>query len=499
MLSTTVIVVTGVRAEGEWLVVWTGAAAKSARVAALTGVADLATAEGNLGIGPGTPIFVRPDLTLDVRLCRFVQRSDFRQLALDTRRSYALDLRLFFSFLWGRGQDWHAATPDDVLDYEEWRRRHPDNPATVGGAKWIREFAALRKLYRWAVAQRIVETDPTDGISKPKSVRSTRVRWLTPRALRLWKQVGLLGYDTDGLPVEGWDGSVADRNGAFVDLVYASGLRAREAGSLLVMELPRPLGPQLPGMSSSFVASACAKGGRRRQFWATPMALRAVEGYVSTSRRLAVRFAQEHGTYDKWPAARRVVSSSSTTGVLNYVDARGRKGQVNIDALDPAQRHRYLINGPDGPEPMLIWLDEHGHPIAYRSWTENVFPSANKACAAFGLAVHASPHMLRHSFALRMLVALEYALASRSGMTPEERRREDMLLGSPFDLVRDLLGHASTLTTRRHYLEPLAGLRIDHLLGTEDEDDLRRVISRIAERSPLVQDVPEVFGPAVLA
>jgi len=171
-----------------------------------------------------------------------------------------------------------------------------------------------------------------------------------------------------------------------------------------------------------------------------------------------------------------------------YVDSDGVEGRVNLDMLPPRERARYFQEGPDGLDPLAVWLDTAGRPINFRNWTENVFPAANRRCARLGVNLDCTPHMLRHSFALRMLVALEYAMSARGGMTPEERRREDILLGSPFDLVRDLLGHASTATTRKHYLEPLAGLRIEHLLGSEDDDDLQRIIARIAGFSPLIQD-----------
>jgi hypothetical protein len=56
-------------------------------------------------------------------LARFLGRSRFAWLAEGTRQAYAKDYRLFFSFLWQRGRYWHEADPDDLLDWEAWRRR----------------------------------------------------------------------------------------------------------------------------------------------------------------------------------------------------------------------------------------------------------------------------------------------------------------------------------------------------------------------------------------
>jgi site-specific recombinase XerD len=480
---------TGVLGE-EWAIVWTQAPKPEVadEVRQMTGITDLAAAEDDLGITPRTPIFVRPDLTLDDRLCQFVHRSKFRSLAPATRESYALDIRLLLNFLALRGVDWSEACADDVEAFEHWRRRHRDNPSRISGAKWVRERAAIRMLYGWADSRSLLTDDPSATLSKPRNVRSSRVRWLTPRALKVWKRVGLLGYGPDGLRDPAWVSEVDDRNAGLVDLIYASGLRIQEAGSLTTLELPDGGAMGRSGMASAFVASACAKGGRRRQFWVTASAQASVADYVAITRRYAVQSANASGRYDKLTDVRRVLGYNPASRVIRYVDSDGVEGRVNLDMLSPRERARYFQEGPDGLDPLAVWLNTAGRPINFRTWTENVFPAANRRCARLGVKVDCTPHMLRHSFALRMLVALEYAMSARGGMTPEERRREDILLGSPFDLVRDLLGHASTATTRRHYLEPLAGLRIEHLLGSEDDDDLQRIMARIAGFSPLIQD-----------
>ena len=63
------------------------------------------------------------DLRLDPVLARFLGRSRFAWLADGTRQSSAKDYRLFFSLLRQRGKYWHEADPDDLLDWEAWRRR----------------------------------------------------------------------------------------------------------------------------------------------------------------------------------------------------------------------------------------------------------------------------------------------------------------------------------------------------------------------------------------
>jgi len=137
---------------------------------------------------------------------------------------------------------------------------------------------------------------------------------------------------------------------------------------------------------------------------------------------------------------------------------------VPLGAISPDERMRLFTVGEDGLEPLWLWLGESGMPMAYESW-EKVFDAANARVAAVLAAtgsenrvkrtsIAISPHMLRHSFALHMLVALHHALDRRFGLTPEERKHLRQVYGDPWVLVRDLLGHSSEQTTRLVYLNP---------------------------------------------
>jgi len=128
-------------------------------------------------------------------------------------------------------------------------------------------------------------------------------------------------------------------------------------------------------------------------------------------------------------------------------------------------------------------------PMGYRSWSR-VFDRANARCAALGVAVFCTPHMCRHSFALRMLVSLHHALDARLGLDPAQRRHYQQVYGSVWDLVKDLLGHRSVETTRDIYLEPVRGLQLDSLLDGADHAPSEEVLARLAATTGLVLDVP---------
>ena len=117
----------------------------------------------------------------------------------------------------------------------------------------------------------------------------------------------------------------------------------------------------------------------------------------------------------------------------------------------------------------MLFLGESGLPMAPDTW-ERVFAQASRRCLSLGVPVTCHPHMLRHSFALRMLLTLTHAFDRRMGLTAEERHEYRLLFGDPWVLVQTLLGHAGPETTRNIYLEPVNGLQVDLFLN---DDELR--------------------------
>jgi len=259
--------------EGQWALYWTarGRAVPCRLVPVLTEWADLDRRETGAGIDAPQPILIDPQSRLDPVLARFLTRSRFTWLAHGTREAYAKDYRLFFSFLWQRGRYWHEADPDDLLDWEAWRRRGQQPGRGIGGSKWQRELAALRLVYEWAEKEQRIARSPvlvhqvrlrgggtaTVADQAPRDVRSADVKWVTPRTYRLWRDTGLLGYDAGGQPDPSWRGRNDGRNVAFTDLLFSSGLRLREGGCLLTLEVPGAAGGH--GYYEGIVAGAVAK------------------------------------------------------------------------------------------------------------------------------------------------------------------------------------------------------------------------------------------------
>ena len=262
--------------------------------------------------------------------------------------------------------------------------------------------------------------------------------------------MGLRGYGVDNLRDSSWRGRNASRNWAFADTLWSSGLRLSEAAALLSREVPA----ESPGNSFSrgHVAVPAATG-TGRDFWISAEALRAIDDYRATERAAAVHRARRQGRYD---------------------DLRGvtvvSPGPVSPDQLSLGDRRRMFIEGDGGLEPASLWLTDSGTPMNQVSW-EQVFVAANARCASAGVEVHCHPHMLRHSFAFRIIDA---RLASQG-----------LLLVDPFVLVQKLLGHLSLQTTLQTYLylDPEEYQRVGKALSEEDDPDasLNDLLVQIAE------------------
>ncbi|WP_370123752.1 site-specific integrase [Streptacidiphilus sp. MAP12-33] len=465
----------------------------------------------------GDPIFVGPDYRIDPVLLGYGSSRAFRGLAVETRRNYATDLTLLLTFLWSRERRWLDARSRDLEDFEDWRLRDPENPGRVGESKADRELAAFSGLFRWAVDQGHVTVDPVSlmqGVGRRRRSRGMTARsgaggmhWLTPRSWRLWTDVGLRGHTGAGVPETGWGGRLEDRNVAFARLVVSSGLRRQEAGSLLTFEVPR-----MPHSGGRYcrgrVAAEVTRAKAARMFYAATGSVRDIESYVESSRAWAVAKAQANGKYDQLPGLRLVTEvTHGPRPRVRWLDGLGRSFEQPLDRLTWQERTLLFTEGPAGPEPMWLWLNEAGLPLHPHSW-EAVFRAANQRCRLvlappqdagrdpFRVwAPYATVHAGRHSFALFMLVVLNWLLDRRYGLSPAERRDFRLLYGDPWHMVQALLGHATRQVTIDTYLAPVRHLQLDSLLAdappsaAEPVGDLDALFARVARETEGIQDI----------
>lgn len=456
---------------------------------------DIAELEQRLGIADGTPILVAPDGTIDPRLTRYFSSPTFQSLSPDSQDSYSKDMRLWLAYLTSRGIDWPDATAEDVLRYKVFRRRRDLNPRAVSVSRWARERAAMLKFYKWASAPArgyvrtnpVLEVDDDARVVESSSSKgSARTKWATPRTYRLWRDIGLLGYDLDGRRAPGWRGRNELRNRAYVDFLFGSALRNKEGSTLLTIELPDRADEGR--LHSGRVARATAKR-RERSFYVLDDSLRRVDEYRRTTRASAVRSAERRGLYEASSWLRVTEVRRSQAGTKLYFSGRWS----DVSDIDLRERKRLLFVDKESgsAEPLWLWLREDGLPFDRLSW-DGVFNAANERVervlsGAGRQTVVLTAHSLRHSFALYMLVTLHRAIDRRAGRAMTTGDYDEDRYRVAWDIVRDLLGHASTDFTKEKYLEPVNGIRLQELLS--EGDDLDEVLRRLAVRDNRISDL----------
>jgi integrase len=288
-------------------------------------------------------------------------------------------------------------------------------------------------------------------------------------------------------------GRNVQRNTAFTDLLFSSALRRQEAGSLLIDEIPE-VGQE------SFVG-ATAKRGTVRAWTAESAALTNLARYINVTRRAAVKRAQKAGRYDTidpiW---------------VDHIEVRARHGEVLVTTggaewpmkdLDVKTRMRLMRNRDSGahagPEPLWLWLGEDGLPMNPKGWGTILHRASERfksECERLGRPkrdiILLSPHSLRFSYALYVLVVLHQAIDRKYGYSPTDPYDESRYL-SAYQHVRDILGHSSTTTTRNIYLEPVKGLRGKAIVGAKD---VKAAIAALALTNPEVRDIaPDEYLP----
>lgn len=463
------------------------------------------------GAREGTPYFVAPSGRADARVNRFWREPGIRTLAEGTLRRYAFALKVWLDFLHAYGVAWDAAGPQELAAFKEWRLSAEQAGGHVMPGSFKTDLAALRRFYEWAedragVASpvRVRVTTGAWGAevarleASPGGVRRADVKWLTPEAYRLWRNLGLRGFTCEGLPSPGWRGENEDRDAAFADGLFGTGLRLREWSSILVCELPSAGERRL---SRCWLSSACAKRGYGRPFWLPRQVSRAVRFYAAEgSRAAAVARAQGEGRYeqieDRW-----LLREAGGDGVVVICDGRGRCHRARLDTLAPGLRMRLFRQAAAGLEPAWLWLNHDGMPRPPQAWSKTFTRASERADRALVAAgspaagrLWARPHMLRHSFALRWYCIATFASWHRSaGLTDAEQRDFRDQLGDVWFLLASLLGHRSAETTRLVYLEPFQALHVEQLVALMEADDraaLERLVDTLAVTSPRVLAAP---------
>jgi len=428
----------------------------------------------------GRPYLIAPDGRYDIELNRYFE-TELNASPEDTQKATASDLKLWLTFLWvSRDRtDWREATPDDRAAYKHWRTVAARGPH-VDLVTWDREVATVNQFYKWAVRHKhctknpIVQRESRSSYQHPHhrqgaaqtpaeaSHQAPRrdVVWLTPAMYRSWRDVGVRGFTSAGLPDFSFRGRFGARNAAYSNMMIRTGMRLCEQTSLSVFELPHLVPGQLN--ARTWLPWRIAKYGSARHIYIPASSLKELWDYVEEERAEAIETARDAGVYER---IRNPLIIADRTNPFVEIDGQ----RVTIDQLSHAERRRLLIDARDGLEPAALWLNETGLPSARSCWQE-VFKTANKRCTRQRLNLRCHPHALRHSYAVITLEQLWRGhIQDLAAMNPTQRQTHQMVFGDPLNWVRMRLGHRSVVTTLR-YLHALQDLEMQTRMALIPDD-----------------------------
>ncbi|HEV2639031.1 MAG TPA: hypothetical protein VGX23_28055 [Actinocrinis sp.] len=470
------------------------------------------------GARQGTPFLLAPDGTADARVNLFFRIGPMAAARPRTWRRYAFSLAVWLDFLAAQGRRWDEAAAEDFEAFKFWRMADQRNTGRVRPASFDTDRAGLNTFYGWAASRygavnpvptRSLDPAPVgwDGYGprrdpvRPAGSARRQVKWLLRTAFEQWRDVGLRGYGFDGRRERGWRGFNEDRDAAFVDGLYGTGLRVAEWASVLDVEVP--VGDSSGRFPKAWLATACIKGGRAGREYRIPRGvLNAVAAYcdlLEGSRAEAVGRARRAGRYERVSGLTIVTGYTRSTRSLAVLTESGR-ASVPLDVLGPEERLGLFRRTEAGLEPLALWLGHDGMPKQAHGW-EKTFARANQRISRLWGAAHgtdgrecplwARPHMCRHSYALRWFVILSSVWSRQvEGFTQAEVRDLREQFGDVWFQLATLLGHSSPEVTKDWYLEPFTGLQLDYLMALLDEDE-QAAVDALLERA--VADEPRVL------
>lgn len=374
-----------------------------------------------------------------------------------TAKNYALIAKGWL--LWALENDLDPVEPtiEDLLDFRE-ARTGPGS--RLSKTSWNPTVPALLELVldnASEIKQRDARRMLTWNVGKEAEPRS-----LEPKDVVLFRDVGARGVDFSGGPDPEFYSPNAIRNGLYIDLLVATGVRRVEGASLLLPELPASVGGARHTLDLRLPAAICKRERPRR----IDLPARWLGKYAD------YRDSEWHTTVE---SAQRSYRRGLRRGDLLLATAVTSRGLViagesrPFDSITVEERRR-LVAEPDLMEelgfpaefdltPLNLFPGERMPGLSAAGWTK-VFLAANARLArlqkAHGLRPtrRVTPHMLRHTFAVltyRALVAYQHEQHRRSPSA--ETNILERRFANPMMVVRDLLGHSRMETTQKYLLE----------------------------------------------
>ena len=211
-------------------------------------------------------------------LQRFIAHLEGRNVSPRTVIEYRRHTTEFLAFLAGRGEPWEAPPRPVVRAYLATMADRHLSASSVGG-----RLAAVRSLYRHAAREGRISVDPLAGVRTPR--RPGRL----PRVLSPAEAETLVTGPASSPHAAGLADALARRDGALLELLYATGMRISELASLTVGRLDLGRGR----------VRVVGKGHKERELLFGGPATAAMRGYLSDGRgALATRATRSDAAGD---------------------------------------------------------------------------------------------------------------------------------------------------------------------------------------------------------
>jgi integrase len=351
------------------------------------------------------------------------------------------------AFHWARwlhdslGKGISEGTAADLAEYRRLRTR------TIGDKRWNDILLAIDTLYLELVRAGIAPSNPVER--NPRGGRRLAIRtrsrpspnYLTVEQYREFVRLGLEGGTTHSpFPL-------AER--ALVDFTFCTGLRREESLRLLVSDV-ESLDRRNPSLR---LPDVICKNGTGRVVPIIPRAWSLLRQWIEVGRPALVRSSQ------RW------LKQALDGGLLKvgrvergmFVPVDLTNQPVRLDRMRPSFRASAVVINNGLVEPLSLWLTSRGAAGSLNHLKQILDRASERwiALAAEGSSPRrVKPHTLRHSFAVAAAVSFsraQLALAQDSNLTLDQYYR---LMINPMVRLKDILGHASVVTTIEFYLLP---------------------------------------------
>jgi integrase/recombinase XerD len=234
-----------------------------------------------------------------------------RGLAANTLAAYRHDLAKFSAFLGARRRDLKDVRDDDIMEFMAWLYRQK-----IGSRSVSRHLVTLRVFSRFALAEDLIDADPTLNLESPQIWKGL------PVFLSLEQVEELLKQPDPGKPL-------GARDAAMLEVLYSTGLRASELVGLRLADVDLDTG----------CARCIGKGNKERLVPLGRKALQSLRHYLETSRPTLLR-----GRSSPFLFLNARGSRMSRVGFWKLLKAYGRRAGLPSKLSPHKLRHSFATH-----------------------------------------------------------------------------------------------------------------------------------------------------------